>query len=860
MKRISRLSIPLIISLVLFCCKKTDAPTPPVVPPVDTPTAYKTKEVTIVLPQGVKLDLATSTVQSLSVSTKVSAEGKSKAAFNQGYPNIAYVFDKDKRIVLAGFITDSSATISAASTAKVLLYFGYATMMEQYELTKIFINQIDGIKGTNEWYTTFENLFKADPLVLDKGSFVAPLRSAIRKISAGRKMNGLPLSQTGGRSNAKLIADITVMDNTEKSGLRIHSPSLSKISFDNNYRRRAHAFLYKVKSTMDGGTVKETPVASNSFAEVDTTIDPVGGFTSFTGVLGAWIEDKEIEFATLTAGPVTLKLNDDETEAEYKLRIVGPGRPGTNKTISEQETLKLTQLEIETLALDFLLPVMLEVVGNKDDLALIDGSRHVTGQIEDFLEKTTAILKITPGAYEEVRKGNYDMALRKIMEGMYSELLAAKYEELVKLTAGILEIIAQQKYYISPHADIFKDAEKKVKILKLIDLGLFANDLARMGAHIVKSSQLEEWVVKARTPKVTLNPEKSEVVPLMQQKITCVIKNFNPAGGDTHAFYEWSTSGKLGKISDTKGHTNLTSFASADQEVYYNCTARASDLKDGDNFEYIYVKVKFGSDIIGYDTAVINVKKNRYQMLPAGVTLTGKKYSGSRNDVLMSLKRIDKAAGIGADPNIDYKIVWTIGGKYGKISGPGVNGATTITLYNNESATYECTDDQTKEGTENIQASIYMKQKSETEYILYDQVVGSVKINNDDKKKILHIPFSFLHGDKKSGPFTSYPSGNTYYSYVCWKGQTVSIPEDTTAKSYSVKFYNIESPVIGAPSGISWTAGKLPGYAPPTWLKANYENGVYTVVYSWGSRNGGSEGHANGTPRAGMAEVTITLK
>jgi hypothetical protein len=604
-----RFLFTLIVSLLIFSCKKTDTPAPPVPPPVDPPVAYKTKEISIILPEGVKMDLAGSSVHSLSVSTKVDENGKSKAAFNKGYPHIAYVFDKDNKLLLAGFLTDTTAVINTVSTAKVLLYFGYATMMEQYNLTSIFINEIDQVKGTKEWYADFEKLFKADPLVLDKGSFTTPLRAALKKISAGRKMNGKAMTVEVGNNAAKQIADLNIKDNTVKSGLQIHSDNLSKLSFDNTFRRRAHAFLYKVKSKNAAGVETTNSIESTSIAEKDVIIDPVGGFTSFSGVLGAWIEDKDMEFATLTSGPADVELNDNETEAEFKLRIVGPGLPGTNKTISNQEIAKLTQLEIETLALDFLLPVMLEVVGNKDDLALIDGSRHVSGPIEDFLKATTSALKIVPGAYEEVRKGNYDMALRKLLEGMYAELNAAMFENMVKLTAGILEMIAQQRYFIPANVDVFKESGKKVKILKLIDLGLFANDIARMGKHIAQSSQLEEWIVTARAPKVTLVSDKTEVVPLEQTKIKCEIKNFQETGGDTHAFFEWSTSGKYGKISDTKGHTNLASFNSSDHEIFYYSNAKLSDLTDGDNPEYIYVVAKSGSTVLGRDTIVINVKK-----------------------------------------------------------------------------------------------------------------------------------------------------------------------------------------------------------------------------------------------------------
>ncbi len=848
----------LVLTLIILACQKNDIEPDPIDPPPTPDTTkvnYPTKSIQVQLPADTKIDPGTLEVHSLSHNAKVSVSGTSKIAFNKGYPNIAWVFDAQGRLILAGFVTDSLSVINTTSTAKVLLYFGYATMMEQYAMTSEFLKSIDQVKGTTEWATTFDGLFKADPTVLDKGSFREPLRQALKKISGGRKMNVLTNQPGQVNQGLKLIADLEVVANTEKSGIRVSTPDLSKLAFENKYRRRAHAFLYKVKSVPENGNAVNTPIESNSLANTDTIVDPVGGFTSVAGVLGAWIEGKPMEFAVVGSGPVDLKLDDNEIEAEYKLHIVGPGFPGTNKTVSDQEAKKLTRLEIETLALDFLLPVMLEVVGNKDDLALIDGSRHVTGPIEDFLESTSAALKIVPGAYEELRKGNYDMALRKLLEGLYNELNAAMFENMVKLTAGILEMLAQQRYYIPANADVFKDAERKVKILKLIDLGLFAGDIARMGTHIAKSAQLEEWTVKARGPKVSLTPDSSTVVPLMEQKITCEIKNFVENGGDTHAFYEWKTSGKYGKISDTKGHIDQVSINTADNIVSYHSLATASQLKDGDNLEYIYVTVKFGSTVIGRDTAIINVKKNSFEMQPKGVTLSGKKYAESRNEVMLRLKKVDKKNEIGSDPDIDWKIVWSTAGSYGKLLGPGIDDVTTLTILNDNTASYECKDDKTKEAVEKISARIYMKQKSApaSAYILYEEVVGEVKINNDDKKKILHIPFSFLHGDT-----AKILTNRT--SYSCWKGNGVYVPQDTAAKMYSLKFYDISSVTIGAPTSVAWYAGQNPGYAPASYAGKAFENGKWFITYSWGSANGPSPGHSGSGPKSGMAEVTITLK
>lgn len=603
MKKARYSLLPLLIFLFIISCKKDISETlivdPPPIP--DSVAVYPSREVQIVLPSNTGIDLSTCTVLSLSVNSKVDSAGKSKAAYNKGYPGIAYVFDKDNHFIMAGFLTDTTGTISAASTAKVLLYYSYGMMLQQCQLTPHFINEIDQLDGVKSWISAFEELFKNDPLVVDKGAFVETLKTNIKKLVSGRAaMN----------SANKISSDIQVDANDIRSGLQIFEDGLSKFSVMNAYRRRAHAFIYKVAAkNKKGDEILSKDINSNTIADKDVIIDPVAGVTSFTGVVGAWIEGKDMDFAAVKSGPQELLLEDNESEATYKLRIVGAGAPGTNKAISDQEISKLTRLEIETFAIDFLFPVIMELVGNKDDINKITGKDLVSGPIVEFIDFTDGILKAIPGAYDEVRKGKYDMALQKTVEGLVDGINAAIFEDLVKITAYCLERAVGSVYYVPGSKHLFSEVERKIKVLKGIDQCLFATDIARMAVNIGASKQLEEWSITARASRVTLLPKESEVVPLLQQKITCEIKNFQETGGDTHAYFVWSTTGKYGKLTDTKGHTNLASFESADHEVFYYSNASLSDLSDGDNLEYIYVTAYFGGVKIGTDTAVINVKK-----------------------------------------------------------------------------------------------------------------------------------------------------------------------------------------------------------------------------------------------------------
>ena len=138
------------------------------------------------------------------------------------------------------------------------------------------------------------------------------------------------------------------------------------------------------------------------------------------------------------------------------------------------------------------------------------------------------------------------------------------------------------------------------------------------------------------------------------------------------------------------------------------------------------------------------------------------------------LEKPDGTNSIAPNNDFSYKVIWTTAGTYGKLYAKDISAVKTLTLYDDNSAYYECLDKDTKTGIETINARIYIKPKSaaESEYILFDEASGTIKIDNDDKKKILQLAVIGLHGD------TSYPG-----HYNCSKVWAVKFPEDKDAKS-----------------------------------------------------------------------------
>ena len=183
----------------------------------------------------------------------------------------------------------------------------------------------------------------------------------------------------------------------------------------------------------------------------------------------------------------------------------------------------------------------MEMVGNKDDIKKLKGPDLGSGPVISIIEKTEALLKSMPAVYDEIRNsGNYELALRKFVEALLENGNSQMFNDMVKLVAGVLEIIAQQKYYVPRQDQLFPQADRKLKILKIIDLCLFAGDLIRIGGNIQSSRQLESWEVIARASQVKLNPTESTTIPYVQVRLTATVVNFG-TDPDVHPFFEWKT-------------------------------------------------------------------------------------------------------------------------------------------------------------------------------------------------------------------------------------------------------------------------------------------------------------------------------
>ncbi|WEK34504.1 MAG: hypothetical protein P0Y53_18610 [Candidatus Pseudobacter hemicellulosilyticus] len=777
------------------------------------------KEARILLPAGSTYSLKGHEIVTAGSIIPVQEDGKTRVVDAKGKVNIAYLFNQEGKPVMAGFVTDTTATISVETTAEVILYYALGIPFQFDTLTSLYINGRHTIPGLNDWKKEFAASWSGDPRTFLTGSYAPKLRTWLEALSNDEVA-------------VASVGSVNVDANDVRSGLRLQPKGLG-LAITNTYRRRTTAFFYKMKRKLEGSQSYETVLPSiGRDTKYGSTlmVDPVAGITSVMGELWKNYSYRGEESAAVTSGPASLELGDKETEAIYRVRVVGPGAmEAANLTYEEEK--EFWFLYAKTLAVDFVGPVVGTVVGAFNNYAFFNDDIASIIMVD--------IPKIVPGFLENCLSGD----IKKVAVGMIDALMTEHgYDILVKYVEAMYKGLERPKNLDALIA-------KGSLILQGIDMALLGGDFVRISHNIQFSRVMEAWDVTVRSSKVSLTPRESAVsiyAPTNTQVIEATIQNLKDEDLKDVSF-KWSVQGNFGTLSDSKGNSG-TSFTSADKKVTFK-SINAAGLTDADNWEYILVTAYHNSQEIGTDTARINVRKARYEIKPSGTTLTGKK--DQTHKVNLHLEPVGSGPAIAPNNEYDYKVIWETSGSYGTLAMGLQGNARQITAYDQNNVLYECLDDKVKKATETVDARIYSKKKgaSDLEYRLVDYVKGSINIENDEKKKILHVPMTCNHGD------TTYGKN----SMTCMATSYVSFQGEKDASRYSVRFYDVRWPAM-----YSWNAGSSQPQKVSEYV-ARAGEGSFNVAYgsTWSvgtPEQIASRGHNTCSGSVGMAEVIIILK
>ena len=616
MNKLSRVICLLLFVSLLSACKKdldkqTVPPPEPSPPGLTLPKGVSSKDITITLPANASVDPGTCEVFSLSLKSAVAKDGKATVAYNKSYPNIAYVFDKNDNLILAGFITDSTSTISIASTAEVLLYYGIGATFQPYDIMEKFINGIGKVPGVAEWKTEMEGMFKNDPLMMQKGLFANALKTKVETIIK----TGVILRRP---------ADITVDANDTRSGLQLAEKGFNQFTITNSSRRRSQAFIYKMNyKDLDGQLhVIHDKISGTMTAIADLKISPTGAIRDFKGVLQDWAAGKGMEFAETKNGPVEIPLEENEIEANFKVRVVGPGKH-VSTPFTTYETERFRNVALQTVAFDYLIPVLLDAVGHKEMLGDINSKLNIGkkfGSMDAFVEKTADLIATIPAAADAMEAGDYTKAFKESMIGIINGRAGGIADDLIELLYDNVIIAVKEKggENLEDRAKAFSNrGQKLLKVLEVIDMGMKAVDYSRMTAHILSSNSLEEWDLKAKEVQLNMSPKDFTIGILDQKLLTANIKT--SFGSDVPVIeYQWETTGKYGYLWDDRGHKGKA-FSSSIKEAFYLCNAKESDIETGKEYSdtikvTAYLKVGQTSSKIGSSLSIARISKNVFKL------------------------------------------------------------------------------------------------------------------------------------------------------------------------------------------------------------------------------------------------------
>ncbi len=780
----------------------------------DQPQPIGTLGIQIVIPSGASIDLSKTSVYSLSQKFGVGSDGKATIAYNAGTYEVVFLFNENHKPVMAGIISDDNKEISVATTAQALLYYGLGIMYSRSDLERIaYIKKIPAYPQFAVFKAQLEQLFIANPNVLTTDAYKEPFVKAVTDI------HNKPVLDLIGRQ-------IKVQDaESYKSGMKVkpQAGSDENIEILNTYARRAHAYMYKV-AYRDNTNSPHTLISQMLDITTSDYDMPVKGTAGLSE----------------TSGPQALPLQSNEKESTWKVRIIGPGEIQSGITMTDAEKIKYEDLCVDFFAADLLMPLLLNVTHHSNQMyKVLPNNIQV---VRDYIDEVKIALR--PSTIDLVKDGEFAEALKDFSDyALWSSNTRAKiYKNLI---SGIQAASGNAQEF-QTMSNIEENQEIQTEYSNFLADGLLSSVIeayanpGNAGSVLKKANpiderftivsgckNLEEWTVLSKDNDVSITPKNSTVNTFTNHTLTVSATGDLSTGESIK--YVWSTSGQFGYFKP--GNVTTTNPTNSTSIIYY-----AEDAPDESNIETIYVRAYIdgpnGTRDIGTDTAYVNVKSLSIVMKPNGATL---RPSFGTSTVTLRLLQGDGTDPIVSNNVLSYKVVWSIPGTYGHLEGN-----TTVYETTTNSVLYTATDEDVLSGTESITAEVYVKSTSYPNWVLLQEVKGTVKINNDPNLLDYYAPLTTYHHDRNDWHYTN-----------C--GVAINPVDDAVSYSVTITLgYGATYSETWNATTPGWLFGYMYGIDPAT-------TGTYYVGYgaSWGGCLDGNCDHYVADCSGGQAHVTI---
>ncbi|WP_139352822.1 hypothetical protein [Algoriphagus sp. A40] len=598
-----RLRSLLLLLAFVFACQTEEDPQPI---PKDPLTGLEKTAVQIKLPEGVNIDLANTVIYSQNLEKEVTETGQGEVLNLQDNPAFAYLFDREGNLILAGLIGPGRTELSAETTTEFLLYQSFGIPFMEEAFANRFFQEVRQFPIWDTSLNLVKSQLATDPMMLGKQEIMNKILGIVNPLAAKFRMANPNARST---ANEPKASDLLV-DGTIKSGVQAYQTGLNTFVLDNTVRRRSHAFLYKTEFINQAGSTEVIHTSVGSAASIvpdkEIAIAMVNGITGVSSTVYEYlIGDTEKSFR-VTTDPVQIPLTDAEKAATWELRVIGVGTESIG--LNSVERSKLVKLQMTTLTLDFIVPLIADGIAAKGLVSKgNDGPKGEEFLWEALITAVAGYVDKMPEIKTKIDKSEYDEAIKDFFTIGYNQFGSIFLEDLMKIAAETI-YNSLPKDVARPNLETMKgSASRMFKVLGAIELLMKGSDYARKIYDIQSSKSLEIWEIKAKEIEVNLEPRETIVQPGGEKALTAFIKSTVADG--TVIEYQWSTEGKFGELKDAIGHKGK-SFTSSSKNVTYVCTAApgagSENRQDVVKVE-IYMKVGQVRYKIGADEAIMKV-------------------------------------------------------------------------------------------------------------------------------------------------------------------------------------------------------------------------------------------------------------
>ncbi len=605
--------LPLIVLAIVISCSSNDGTNEPITDDDiyqgdENPTGSTVEmvDVQILLPENSSVDFTTGTLVSLGANSDIDTKGAGNLPLNSGTIEVGYLLDADNNVLLAGFISDERKELSVETTAEIILYYALGYYLLPDSAKSAFLKSIGQNPSFPNFVKEIQTLFTSDPFFYSNGGYEPALQNFLNQITS--------------KSSTGIENRIYFNDEDTKSGVTLSSVDSTHIVLQNSLPRRSNVIIYKKSYSDRNGDLFEIPnYTSSTFESFELEAGKTNKIETLE--LGNSVQQINAQQASIDnsikTDPILLPVNPaSEFVAEYEVVIIGSGQANSDeRNMTEDEHNIYTETNKKTYVIDYFLPTLLDISGNKSLLPPFGSDKE-----NALLNAVLPVLEQYPEVIEEVVDNEFKEATNIFLPALYGDVRLSN--DLRNILQDVYNILSGNgdfpNTFIQDHELIETGHQRTKIILATIDKNIKATNIySNFGGLRTTAFNFESWDVRSIDAVVEMQRDNVELClgQATELRVTA-ITDLEP---DLEEFeFHWSTSNEYGgRVQDIGDDPNNfgESIITKKNYVSYISTALESELGSGDNKETVtvilYIRNKNTGELseAGRDTMTMNNKK-----------------------------------------------------------------------------------------------------------------------------------------------------------------------------------------------------------------------------------------------------------